>query len=214
MRRSVDAEPLGARTLLGISSADLAGRTVHLCDLLGERGKELLERLHEASSWQHRSEVLDDVLERGLIEESDYGFKLQRAWNGIFDSDGKTQIAELARNMGWSRRHLAQVFASDIGLTPKSLARIARFEHACRIIRRGGTGLADIAAESGYADQPHLGRDWVAITGMAPQQWIQREFPFVQDYELGGGLLATQQTKGESDVGGGRWNRNQARAGI
>lgn len=181
--------PLGARALLGVSSADLAGRTVALGDILGTRGHELIERLHAAQGWQHRFDILDAVLERGLCEDRGVDMRLGHVWNRLFDGNGQAPIAGLAREMGWSRRYLTQLFANEIGVAPKSLARIARFEHACRLIRRGGVDLAGVAAESGYADQPHLGREWVALTGSTPRAWMQRELPFVQDYELGGGLL-------------------------
>jgi len=179
---------LGARALLGVSSADLAGRTIALGDLLGRRGDELVERLHAPQEWQHRFDILDELLERGLCEDRAADRRLSHAWERLFAGNGAVSIADLAREMGWSRRYLARQFADEIGVAPKSLARIARFEHACRLIRRGDLDLAGVAAESGYADQPHLGREWVAITGSTPRIWMRREFPFVQDYELGGGL--------------------------
>jgi AraC-like DNA-binding protein len=179
--------PLGARALLGVSSADLAGRTIALSDLPG--GRELVERLHAARRWQHRFDLLDEMLGRGLCADLGADIRLRHAWRRLLDSNGGASIAELASELGVSRRYLAQLFADEIGLAPKSVARIARFEHACRLIRRGGLDLAGVAAESGYADQPHLGREWVAMTGSTPRAWMRRELPFVQDYELGGGLL-------------------------
>jgi AraC-like DNA-binding protein len=179
--------PLGARALLGTTSAELAGQTVDLFDLLPGGRDELLGRLHEAAGWERRFDVIDDLLERCLLDDVGFRPGLRHAWSRLLDSDGTASIAGLAHETGWSRRHLGQVFAEEIGLSPKRFARIVRFEHACRLIRRGGA-LAGVAAESGYADQPHLGRDWTEITDSTPRDWIRRELPFLQDYEIGGAL--------------------------
>jgi AraC-like DNA-binding protein len=57
-----------------------------------------------------------------------------------------------------------------IGVTPKTLARIMRFNHAQAMARAGGDW-ADIAAACGYADQAHLAREFVELSGSTPTAW-------------------------------------------
>jgi AraC-like DNA-binding protein len=40
-----------------------------------------------------------------------------------------------------------------------------------------GRGLGDIAASCGYADQPHLNRDFRAFAGASPVDWLSRRLP-------------------------------------
>ncbi len=178
--------PWGARALLAASGAELSGRIVDASDLLGAWGESLVERLGEATSWEQRFAMLDTLFESRLLETRRPGRRLKGAWDRLLDSHGARPIAEIAAELGWSRRHMAQVFADEIGLSPKTIARIARYERAGRLIREGGD-LAGVAAESGYVDQAHMGRDWVAMAGSSPGAWIRRELPFLQDYEVGGG---------------------------
>jgi transcriptional regulator GlxA family with amidase domain len=38
-----------------------------------------------------------------------------------------------------------------------------------------------VAVVSGYADQPHLNREWREISGYSPREYLRAERPFVQD---------------------------------
>jgi AraC-like DNA-binding protein len=57
-----------------------------------------------------------------------------------------------------------------------------RFDQAVgRLKRDPKTRLADLSADLGYADQAHLTREWNAIAGCSPRQWMAEELPNVQD---------------------------------
>ena len=102
---------------------------------------------------------------------------------------GRVDIAALAAEVGWSRRHLTERFTAEYGVGPKQLARVLRFEQSkAMLVRPGRPTLASIAAECGYADQAHMARDWRDIAGSSPTQWLADEqLPIVQDDELSPG---------------------------
>jgi transcriptional regulator GlxA family with amidase domain len=79
---------------------------------------------------------------------------------------------------------MADRFRAELGVTPKTAARIFRFERACGLLSQLRQPLADVAAACGYADQAHMTRDWSAFTGASPKAWIGNELPFLQAYEL------------------------------
>jgi AraC-like DNA-binding protein len=75
----------------------------------------------------------------------------------------------LAREIGWSRRHFAARFRAVTGFAPDRFRRLARFERfADALARHPDAALAGLAAETGYADQPHLSRDVLEFSGMTP----------------------------------------------
>jgi transcriptional regulator GlxA family with amidase domain len=97
------------------------------------------------------------------------------------------RVADLAAGTGWSGRHLASRFRAEIGLTPKAAARVVRFDRARRRLvehvsgaGQAGYQLADLAAETGYFDQAHLAREFRALAGVPPSQWLAEEFRNVQ----------------------------------
>ncbi|MFD8993518.1 helix-turn-helix domain-containing protein [Streptomyces abikoensis] len=71
--------------------------------------------------------------------------------------------------MGWSRQHLNVRFSQEVGLSPKTLTRIARLQRAMALMRSTRPpSLADAAAMCGYTDQSHLNRDFRLLTGCTP----------------------------------------------
>lgn len=172
----VNLTPLGARRLLGLPMEQLARTVVALEDLLG--GDELVERLCDAPSWPERFAVLDDVLLRRLADAPPVDARLLHAWARLRASDGAVEIGALAAEVGWSRRHLSARFRSEVGLPPKTVARILRFDRVARTLRRrDGAGLADIAYACGYADQAHLNRDFREFAGTTPTGYVARLLP-------------------------------------
>ena len=90
------------------------------------------------------------------------------AYDRIITSGGRTRISSIAEKLGWSRKHLAGSFSDAIGIGPKTLSRIVRFNRALGLSRHETTGWADIAADCGYADQAHLVREFRQLAGDPP----------------------------------------------
>jgi AraC-like DNA-binding protein len=181
--------PDGARSLLGLPAGELASSIVSLDGLLPTRADELIGRLGEAPSWPARFAILDDVLSRHADRLPPPAAELRHAWRLLADRDGRVRIDALAREVGWSRRHLAGRFTAEYGLTPKEAARVMRFTHSCRLLRRPGRpALAEVAAASGFYDQAHLAREWNDFIGCPPSAWLTGDdLPFIQDDDAGPG---------------------------
>ena len=100
-------------------------------------------------------------------------------------------VAEVADEVGYSRRHLGGLLRAEVGLTPKEYQRVARFERSRALVMAaaaaGRVSLADVAARAGYADQAHLAREWVRLAGCPPSTWMAEELPFVQAVDPEGG---------------------------
>ncbi|RZS34712.1 AraC family transcriptional regulator [Herbihabitans rhizosphaerae] len=172
----VDLNPLGVRRLLGVAAYELAGQVVDLADLgLGE----LPERLAGAPTWAERFAILDDVLLTAARGEHEPPPEVGHAWRSMLAGTGR--VDALAREVGWSRRHLSERFRREVGLTPKQAARVLRFERACETLRRTpGADLAELAVTSGFYDQAHLTNEWRALAGCTPGTWIGEELPNLQ----------------------------------
>jgi AraC-like DNA-binding protein len=178
--------PLGLQAVLGATAAELACGAVALSDLCPRDAPELMERLSSTRDWQARFAILDEVLTRRLTPAKGSPL-VAHAWQHLAASHGCSSVESLAQDTGWSRQYMADRFRAELGITPKTAARIFRFERACGLISNLRLPLADVAAACGYADQAHMTRDWNTFTGTSPRAWIVNELPFLQDYELSGG---------------------------
>ncbi|MGH2789344.1 MAG: helix-turn-helix domain-containing protein, partial [Actinomycetota bacterium] len=100
----------------------------------------------------------------------------------LLDTGGAVSVQELARETGWSRRHLSERFRSEVGLSPKLAARIVRFDRARLLLERSTRpALSEVAVLCGFFDQAHLTRDFNDFAGCSPTVWMAEEIPSVQD---------------------------------
>jgi AraC-like DNA-binding protein len=178
--------PAGARALLGLPAGELANIDVPADAVLGPVAKRIHQRLGTAGTWPERFSVLDHELTRligGTGRPSEAGLppEVDFAWRLLLRSGGTVPVSELAERTGWSTRHLANRFRAEIGLTPKAAARVVRFGRARqRLVTAGPGNLADLAASCGYFDQAHLAREFRALAGCPPTQWLAEEFANIQ----------------------------------
>jgi AraC-like DNA-binding protein len=179
-------KPGAARALLGVSGREVASRVVHLADINREMCDELVERLSGAHTWLDRFATVDRLLQRRL-QPVTTPYPMAWAWRELAITHGRMPVHELARCIGFSRRHFGERFTSEFGIAPKAAARVFRFERACRLFLRSPRRIADVAMASGFHDQAHMVREWHALAGCTPREWVLGELPFLQDYEIGGG---------------------------
>ena len=68
--------------------------------------------------------------------------EVDRAWERLVASAGAAPIARVADEVGWSHKHLIARFKRQVGLRPKTAARLVRFERVLGRLdeRRGWTG--------------------------------------------------------------------------
>ena len=84
--------------------------------------------------------------------------------------DEPIEVASLARLAGRSEFHFTRVFARSVGMTPHRYVVHQRLQRAVELLRAGTSGLADIAASTGFADQSHLARWMRRVHGVSPTQ--------------------------------------------
>jgi AraC-like DNA-binding protein len=172
----IDFSPLGARRFFRFPMHELADRMVLLDDVLGNEGAALRERLGNTPDWDTRFALAIDFVMARIGGGKSQPAEIREAFARIDASGGQVSVSRLAAHAGWSRKHLADRFHAEIGLGPKSIARIMRFNRALAAARIGGEGWADIAAGCGYADQAHLTREFQALAGVSPAAWRAEAF--------------------------------------
>ena len=84
-------------------------------------------------------------------------------------------VAETARALDVSERHLRTLFTRAVGLSPKQFARVDRVRRVVALASRGSW--ASLAAELGYYDQAHLTREFRATMGVPPGAYLAGDLP-------------------------------------
>jgi AraC-like DNA-binding protein len=166
----IDFTPLGARRFFRMPMSELADRMVPLDDVLGPSGLALREQLGDATDWAPRFELAERFVLNRIAGSAPASPEINLAFTRMAASGGRIAVSRLAAGVGWSRKHLAEKFQADLGLGPKSVARIIRLNRAMHEASRGD-GWADIAAGCGFADQAHLTREFQDLAGLSPSAW-------------------------------------------
>ena len=164
-------EPFGAVGLCD-HMAGLTDRWADGEDLAAARLSNLREALLTSGAAETRAAILDRHLGPVFAEAKQPDPRVESAVRAIRTSHGACSLEVLSRNLGTTPRSLQRLFAAEVGISPKLLARITRFQRVFSAWRADPASLARVAAECGYFDQSHLIRDFRDFAGAAPAAFL------------------------------------------
>ena len=155
--RHLCAQPVG----------ELANAQLDAREIWGAELDELSARLSEATDLAARARLLDRWL-LGLLATHRRGLALiDDAANQLYYRHREIRIETLAERYAISRRHFERLFKAELGCTPKSFLRTARFHQTVRDLflatRREVLGLA---LDHGYFDQSHFIHEFSAALAL------------------------------------------------
>lgn len=162
--------PGGTLPFLRLDMQELTNRVVELAALSRDLERRFVTRMDEARSLPSMAlkiATLEKLL-CGLLRHSQPESRLVGLAAKIVARGGQVTISELAQDAGVSSRQLERRFLSEVGLGPKLLCRILRFQQVFRAVERNESGWAAIAADCGYYDQAHLIRDFQQFARQTP----------------------------------------------
>jgi AraC family transcriptional regulator len=81
------------------------------------------------------------------------------------------RLSDLARDAGVHRVHLSRTFRRFLGCGVAEFVRRRRVHAACASIRLGARRLSSIAAETGFADESHMGRAFREVMHCSPREY-------------------------------------------
>lgn len=155
---------------LNVALKDLAaevGHLIHLNDIMGA--------LQAIEDW---------LLHRLTVKDIEDHSGIQAALR-LYDLRGQVRITELADMHGLSVRHLERQFQEAVGITPKLLSKIIRFEEAHnRLWANPNMSLTELAFELGYADQAHFSREFRTFTHISPSEFSRHVQLRLQSMDL------------------------------
>jgi AraC-like DNA-binding protein len=172
--------PGAAAGVLGVPAAELADVTVEAGELWGSAARESGERVAAAASDRSAVEALQGLVV-GRLADADRpdplvaeGVRRLMPWRA-------GEIGPLGAELCVSQRQFRRRCQAAVGVPPKTLHAMLRFQRflarAQYALSRGASpaseGLAMLAADAGYADQSHLTRECVRLTGVTPRVFLR-----------------------------------------
>ncbi|MBV9846305.1 MAG: helix-turn-helix domain-containing protein [Kutzneria sp.] len=153
--------------VLGVPANRLTDQRIPLSALWrGHQVRRLAERVAEAAD---PGTALEEIAAASLRGRDTPADRLVSAV--VAGLSAGRSVAAVADEVGLSDRQLYRRSLAAFGYGPKTLARVFRMRRAL-VAARSGTGLAEVAATTGYADQAHLSREVRALAGVALTQLL------------------------------------------
>ena len=170
--------PGAASALLGLPPRELVDRNIPLADVWGQEAESLAGLIAEADGPIEAVRVLQRHLmlrlARGRSQDPlvSYAVDQLMPWR-------HTDVGALADRLGLSSSQVRRRFVAAVGVGPKHVQRVLRFQGFLALAQAPTTSaepavrrLADLATRAGYADQSHLGRDCLLLSGLTPGELV------------------------------------------
>lgn len=173
--RVAGGEYLGIRFRAGqaprfadVRSSELTDGCVEVTKIRGIPIESLAERLRALPDLDSRQRAFANLVRDAappLVTDA----RCRRATLLLEAHGGQLRIDALADELDLHTRSLERLFLDQFGMTPKRMARLVRLRNVLGALHTGAFAtLAELAQACGYADQPHLIRDFKTLTDRLP----------------------------------------------
>ena len=152
---------------------ELTATGVDALALLDKKDQLWIEQLAELPGDRARIQLLNQIFTQ-KIHANDLPFDgVDEAIQWIRNVGGQGSMLDLAHHFNMSLRTLQRKFVQKVGVSPKTYARVIRFNYMMRLLRQSSNiNWQDVLYEAGYFDQMHFIKEFKKFTGHTPTQFV------------------------------------------
>ena len=170
----------GAAPFFGFPLSELSDEVVEL-DLIWKREiLSLRDQLLEAQSIDTKFDLLESYLILKARDRLEPDKTLSAALSTL-RSWPMLRLRDLAPRLGLSHKQMLARFDHRVGLSPKFVSRVFRFQRALTMTCKAPAlpDWADLALSCGYYDQAHMIHEFQQLAGMTPAEYRENrtEYP-------------------------------------
>jgi AraC-like DNA-binding protein len=177
----VHFKPWGLSPFVDVPATELRDRWVPV-DAVWQRSVDRIRnQVGVLASATEMLRAVEAELRSRFAESPSHGLNLVQHTGGRLETfHGAVPVGALADAAGVSGNHLATLFKSHVGVTPKRVARIYRFARLILSVDAlRPVDWSDLAQTAGYFDRAHFSREFKDFTGHTPTEYLalRRRFP-------------------------------------
>jgi len=175
----------GAFPFFRMPAWEAEGSSIALEDVWPGRGWEIRERLLEAGAPEAMFAILEEALLAQLVRAPELHPAVTYAVARFARCELGGTVGAVTERIGLSSRRFIELFHREVGLKPKTFARVRRFQKALRTVRAARRiEWAQVALESGYYDQAHFIHDFQRFSGFTPAVYATLATPHLNHVPL------------------------------
>ncbi|MFZ4544083.1 MAG: DUF6597 domain-containing transcriptional factor [Saprospiraceae bacterium] len=178
-------KPSGLSVFLPICLHEIANISVSLPDIFGQKGLDLTNRIIDATNSAERIKITEEFFFRHINEHlldkwRFYQLAQEQLMHLCTESNA---IPILVKKMNTTQRTFDRHFQQILGLSPKKISRLLRFQKVFAAMHQPNFRLSQFNYyEMGYYDQAHFSKEFKEFSGFAPQVYLASEY-FVQNLQ-------------------------------
>ncbi|MFK3936191.1 DUF6597 domain-containing transcriptional factor [Alkalihalobacillus sp. NPDC078783] len=159
--------------LMRIPVSELTGN-VSIHNLWGSGSQEMIDVMAEASNVQDQIHYTEGKL-RGRIDGLGYRPEslFETSMYHLFSHQGVISTKELAAIEHYSERTIRRAFKDELGISPKEMIELVRFQYLLQEFNQGGAQMMNIAGKYGFYDQSHFSNQFKRYYGLAPSRILE-----------------------------------------
>jgi AraC-like DNA-binding protein len=166
-------KPQGLMRFFNFPLNEIYNRIVSLKDINGQAGRELEEKMNEATAFQQQVSIVEAYL-FDLMKNNfdDFTFRrINHIAELIKQTYGTINIHQMASEACLSRKQFERIFAGHIGISPKQYLKIIRFQSAIyQKSQNNQLSMAELSFKRGNFDLSHFINDFKSLCGLTPKQ--------------------------------------------
>ncbi|MBV9991307.1 MAG: helix-turn-helix transcriptional regulator [Alphaproteobacteria bacterium] len=180
----VQFKPGGAFAFFGGSAREFADVHVSLAQVWGADAQRLHQRVVQAPTPGDRIDILFRAFAARFNDATRHP-AVEIALRRFARSPHRVSVATVAREAEVSPKTLIRLFGEEVGMTPKSYLRVARFQQViARVHAAPSVDWMEVVERHGYYDQPHFIREFKEFSGFTPSEYFRLRGPYLQHVPL------------------------------
>lgn len=175
--------PAGLQPFIDFDVDDFTGRALTVAELWGDDGIVLEKAMIACADNEARKATVEAFLLKKLEAVNFDNRDVEYCVDALLQSEGTTSIDKLADELEIGQRQLERKFVAAVGLSPKFLARIIRFQNTLQLIeKKEFVSFTNVAYDGGFYDQAHFIRDFKEFTGLNPKQYFSENLEMAKHF--------------------------------
>jgi AraC-like DNA-binding protein len=170
----IQFKTLGAYVFLNQPLRHFTNNYINLDCIFNNEADEIWEQLKETKTINEKFLTTENFLYRKFLTNKIPKENLLSSIDLLFKNKAPVSIAAICRQHNISRKHLNFLFREYLGVSPKMLSSLNRFQSILNTISKSSPGkLTAIAYESDFFDQAHFNNNFKRFTGLKPTDYIK-----------------------------------------
>lgn len=164
--------PGAIKSLFNISGNDIRDKSCEAAEYF--KNEKLFEHINkiedDEKTYNRLNKIFLDIIKLGNNKPDEF---VQKAVKKIIETKGQLKISEIVNEINISERQILRKFKEEVGLTLKEFSRIRRNRTALFNLLIENKEKIETVLNSGFFDQPHFNKDFAAISGINPTEFMK-----------------------------------------